>query len=87
MVKKKNEPPRERNSQPPEAHFKPITSHPNTTHVVSAIVGRLNHRDIDNVNVEVHPSDYPVESNYESVTDPYTTPIKSIYDNVMDHLL
>ena len=37
--------------------------------------------------VEVHPSEFPFEYNYESVTDPYTTPIKSIDDYEMGHLL
>ena len=53
----------------------------------SAIIGRLNHRSIDNGDVEVHPSEFPVEFNSESVPDPDTTPIKSIYDDEMDHLL
>ena len=50
-------------------------------------MGRLNHNAIDNVDVEVHPSDFQVESGSESVTDPGTTPIKSIDDYEMDHLL
>ena len=33
-------------------------------------MGRLDHRDIDNGDVEVHPSDFPVESNSESVPYP-----------------
>ena len=48
---------------------------------------RLNHRAIDNGDVEIHPSDFPVESNYESIPDTETTPIKSIDDDEMDHLL
>ena len=50
-------------------------------------MGRLNHHAIDNVNFEVPPSYFPFESNSESVPDPDTTPIKSIYDDEMDHLL
>ena len=37
--------------------------------------------------VEFHPSEFPVEFNSESVPDPETTPIKSIDDDEMDHLL
>ena len=48
---------------------------------------KLNHHDIDNGDVEVHPSESPVEFNSESILDPDTTPIKSIDDDEMDHLL
>ena len=82
-----NEPPGEWSSQPPLAHFKSSNSPPNTSLVVSDIIGRINHHAIDNSDVKVHTSDFPVEFNSESVTDPYTTPIKSIYDDEMDHLL
>ena len=41
-------------------------------------MGKLNHHAIDNGNVKITTSDVPVESNYDSVTDPETTPIKSI---------
>ena len=44
-------------------------------------MGRLNHHAIYDGGVEVHPSEYPFESNSESVPDPDTTPIKSIYDD------
>ena len=50
-------------------------------------MGELNHHDIDNGDVKIPTSDVPVESNYDSVPDPDTTPIKSIDDNKMDHLL
>ena len=50
-------------------------------------MGRLNHHAIDNGDVQVHTSDFPVEFNYESVTDPDTTPNKSMDDGEMDHLL
>ena len=50
-------------------------------------MGKLNHHDIDNVDVEVHPSELTFESNSEYVTDTYTTMIKSIDDDEMDHLL
>ena len=55
--------------------------------MVSDIMGRLNHHVIGNFEVEVHPSEFTVEYNSESVTDPDTTPIKSIDDDEMDHLL
>ena len=48
--------------------------------MISAIVGKLNHHAIDNGVVKITSSDVPVESNYESVPDAYTTPIKSIDD-------
>ena len=50
-------------------------------------MGRLNHYVIVNGDVEVNPSEFPIESNSESVTDPETTPIKSIDDDKTDHLL
>ena len=46
--------------------------------------GEINHHAIDNGDIT---SDVPVDSNYDSVTDPYTTPIKLIDDYEMDHLL
>ena len=49
---------------------------PKTSPAVLYIMGRLNHHAIDNCDVEVNPSEFPVEFNYESVTDPDTTPIK-----------
>ena len=42
---------------------------------------RLNHHVLDNVDVEVHPSDFPFEYNPESVPDTDTTTIKLIDDN------
>ena len=76
-----NDPPRDWNIQPPASHFKSRTSPPKTSPMVSAIMGVLNHRAIDNGDVEVHPSYFPVESNPEYVLDPDTTPIKSIDDD------
>ena len=55
-----------------------------TNPVVSAIMGKLNHHAIDNGDIT---SDAPVESSYDSVPYPDTTPIKSIDDDEMDHLL
>ena len=52
--------------------------------MVSAIIGKINHHAIDNVDIT---SDVPVESSYDSVPDPDTTSIKSIDDDEMDHLL
>ena len=82
-----NEPSREWNIQPPAVHFKSGTSPSNTSPVISDIVGRLNHSTIDKDDVYVHPSEFPVEFNSESVPDPDTPPIKSIFDDEMDHLL
>ena len=47
-------------------------------------MGKLNHHAIDNGDIN---SDVPFESNYESVPDPDTTPIKSIDYDERDHLL
>ena len=44
--------------------------------MVLDIMGRLNHHDIYNGDVEVYPSDYPLEYAYDSITDPDTTPKK-----------
>ena len=74
------EPPREWNIQPPAAHFKSRSSPSRTNPVISAIMGKLNHHAIDNGDVEIPTSGVPVESNYDSVKYPYTTPIKSIDD-------
>ena len=79
-----NEPketPIECNIQPPAAHFKSRTSPSRTNLVVLAILGKLNHHVIDNGDVKISTSDFPVESNYESVPDPDTTPIKPIDDD------
>ena len=55
--------------------------------MVSAIVGIINHHAIDNGDVEFHSPDFPVEFNSESVPDTDITPIKSIDDDEMDHIL
>ena len=81
------EPPREWNIQPPEAHFKSRSSPSRTNPVISSITGKLNHHAIDNGDVKIPTSDIPVESKYESVPDPDTTPIQSIDDDEMDHVL
>ena len=44
----------------------------------------LNHHAIDNGDIT---SDVPLDSRYDSVPDQDTTPIKSIDDDGMDHLL
>ena len=80
-------PPTDLNSQPSAAHFKPRAYPTKTSPVVSAIMGRLNHHAVDNGDVEVHPSEFPDEYNSEYVPDPETTPIKSIDDDEMDHLM
>ena len=48
--------------------------------MVLDIMGRLNHHDIYNGDVEVYPSDYPLEYAYDSITDPDTNPTNSIDD-------
>ena len=75
------------NNQPLSVHFKSRTSTPKTIPVVFSIIGRINHHDIDNGDVNVHPPEYPLKSNTESVTDLDTTPIKSIDDDEMYQLL
>ena len=50
-----NEPSREWNKQTTEVHFKYRTSPPKNSPVVSAIMGRINHHEIYNGDVEVHP--------------------------------
>ena len=82
-----NDTPRLWNRQPPAANFKSRTSPSKTIPAFSDIMGRLNHHSIYNGDVEVHLSEFPVESNSESVTDPDTTPIKSTGYDEMDHLL
>ena len=74
------EPPREWNIKPPADHFKYRNSPSITNSVISAIMGKLNHHAIDNGDVKIPTSEFPVESKSESVPDPYTTPIKSIDD-------
>ena len=82
-----NKPPREWSIQPPAAHFKSSNYPPNTSPVVSDIMGRLNHHSIDNGDVKVHTSYFSVELSSESVPYPDTTPIKSNDDYEMDHIL
>ena len=55
----KNEPTIEWNIQPIEYHFKSRTYPPKISPVVSDIMGRLNHQDIYNGNVENHSSEFP----------------------------
>ena len=50
-------------------------------------MGKLNHCAINNGDIKIPTSYVPVESNYDSVPDPDTTPIKSIDGDEMDHLL
>ena len=50
-------------------------------------MGRLNRHVIDNGDIEVNPSDFPVEFNSEYVPDIDTTIIKQIDDDWMDHIL
>ena len=57
---KPNNTPIDCNSQPPADNFKYRTYPPKTSTVVSDIIGRLNHHAIDNGDVEVHPSEFPV---------------------------
>ena len=64
-----------------------MSSPSGTNPLVSAIMGKLNHHAIDNGDVKITTSEVPVESNYDSVPDPYTTPLKSIYDDEIDNLL
>ena len=78
------EPPIEWNSQPLASHFKSRSSPSRTNPVVSAIMKKLNHNAIDNGDIT---SDVPFDSSYDSVPDTDTTPIKSIDDDEMDHLL
>ena len=73
---KPNKAPREWNSQPPESRFKSSTSLSRTNPAISDIMWKLNHHAIDNGDVKTHTSDFPVESFCESVTYPYTNPIK-----------
>ena len=49
--------------------------------MISDIMGGINHHTIDNGDVKVFPLEFPVEFNSEYVTDPDTTPIKSIDDD------
>ena len=82
-----NYPQREWNSQHPESQFKSRTYPSKTNPVISDIRGILNNYAIDNGDVEFQPSEFPVESHYESF--PYTdsTPIKSIDDDEIYRLL
>ena len=60
-----NESPIECNIQPPEVHFRSKTYPSKTNPVVSAIMGILDHRAIDNGDAKVTTSEFPVEFNYE----------------------
>ena len=50
-------------------------------------MGKIIHHSISNGDVKFPTSEFPVESNYESVPDPDTTTIISIYDDEMDYIL
>ena len=62
-VEEPNDPPKYWNSRQLADHLKSRTFNSKTITVVSTIIGRLNHHAIDNSDVEVHSSDFPVESN------------------------
>ena len=62
---KTKEPPREWNIQPPEYQIKFRSSPSRTNPVISAIMGKLNHHAIDNGDVKIPTSDFPVECHYE----------------------
>ena len=64
------------NIQPTEVHFKYQNSPTKTSPMVSAIMGKLNHRVIYIGDVQFHPSQYPSKYNSESVSYPDTTPTK-----------
>ena len=68
-------------------HFKSRTSPYKTNSVISDLMGRYNDRSIDNGDVKIPTSEFPVDSNSESVPDPDTTPIKSIDDDKIYHFL
>ena len=72
------EPPFKWNIQPPAVHFKSLNSDPKKSPVVSAIIWRLNHHAVDNVDVEVYPLYYSSEYTSAYLPDPNNTPIKSI---------
>ena len=74
------EPPRERNRQPPEVCFKSCTPTTKTIYVLLDIMGRLNQHAIDNGDVAVKTSDYPLYYTSDSVPDPDNTSIKSVDD-------
>ena len=81
------DPPQDWISEPRSYHFKYRNSYSNNIPVDSDIMGKLNHHAIDNVDVNVHTSDFPVEFNSESVLYSDTTTIKSIDDDEMYCLL
>ena len=55
--------------------------------MVLAIMERLNNRAVDNDDVEVYPSDYPLEYSSDYISKLDNTPIKSIDDDEMYQLL
>ena len=70
------EPPGEWNNQHSAVHFKSHTYPSKTSPVVSTLMMRLNHHEIDNGDVEVYNSDHALESTSDSVTYPDNTPIQ-----------
>ena len=56
------------------SNLRQLTSNPGP--LPSDIMGKLNNNAIDNGDVKIPTSDFPVESNYESVPYPDTTSIK-----------
>ena len=55
-----SKPPIEWNNQPTEVHIKSRTSLPNTSPVVSDIIGRLDNHAVDNGDLDFYTSDYPL---------------------------
>ena len=75
------------NRQTPDIHFKYRNYPPKTSPVVLALTGRLNYHDVDIGDVEVYPSEHPLESTSDSVPDQDINMIKSNDDYERDQLL
>ena len=77
------EPPREWNVQPPSVHSKYYIPCFKNSNVVLAIMGRLNRHVVDNGDVDVYTTWYPLEYTSNYIPEPYNNTIKSTYDCLM----
>ena len=76
-----DEPPIDWNSQTTSVILRSCISTCKTSPILLGLIGRLNHRADNNCGVYVYTSDYQLEYIYDSVPDPYNTPIKSTDDD------
>ena len=78
---------RDWNIQTTEVNLKYLNYTSKTSPMVLTLMRRLNNHVVDNSDVKVYNSGYALKLTHNSITGPYNTPIKLIYDGEMNQLL